>query len=412
MTLSAAPDAKGDRFVWWLALALGPLQIPGTHGLFMCEAMGLAALPWSMWALMNTRGGRTTFWAALAMSLVLLGHAVGDGQSVGKVAAATGLGLAALAAVALFLVVARQLGSQTALLAGTVSTAVAALLQAVPGVKADPWKFGIGAPLSFFALVLLTRKKASWSVAVLLMLTGLNIVLGARALGLAFFVAAAITATSRRRGPSRTSLPRLAILLMVVIAAGFGLNYGLVVGARSGALQPTLSQKIESQNQGTLGVLLSARPEAPFEFASIRQAPILGHGRDAPLPLDVATAGTGQLAALGHDISQEQAHYLFRSGNLPLHSAILDLWAEAGVAGLLFVLGWFFMAMRGLGRCLRRGGVEQVAMMTALLTWVYWNLAFSPFSGTSRVLSELSVATLVTGGSAVVARHSADAAAV
>ena len=150
-----------------------------------------------------------------------------------------------------------------------------------------------------------------------------------------------------------------------------------------------------SRSPARWGSWLAAGLEVLASSQAILDSPILGHGSWAKdfKYVDLLTA---RLSSLNYEIGAAPSDV----GLIPAHSYLLGSWVWAGLLGGVFWLAILLLAGMLLVNlyAVRLGLAPLLVFSTALLTW---NVAFSPYSSSSRLLAMYGIALCLLGLSQV-----------
>jgi len=230
---------------------------------------------------------------------------------------------------------------------GTVLSQLALL---TVGVGQSGWKFGLAYPVTVGALVLIDSRRHLRTFLLLASLAVLNLLLDYRIFGALCLVAGAATLLEG----ARFSIGARIVAGGAVLAAalGFGLVYRSAIGLTGTRMD--LQQRRAGSNAARVAGLVVA-------YHAIRESPVLGHGSWARSDeaLDAWAILQEQLG--GEKASDVQARALLspEGSTIRAHSAILQAWVEAGLAGLGFFLLSFVAAALMLVRMLRRKRISR-----------------------------------------------------
>lgn len=245
--------------------------------------------------------------------------------------------------------------------------------------EGDPWKFGVGIPITLAGAVLATALwKRGWrgrAALVFFLLAVAHLLLGFRSHAVVTALSGVAIAFSARHvatgkgDRTRGSLLRTYVLVLgsvVVAAVGVEL-YGEL--AADGRLGQAAQAKYFSQASSGRNLLLASRFEARPSVAAIRDAPLLGHGsnpRDATYVFLLPEPVKAITIARGND-------------RIPSHSHLLGAWIEAGFVGALF-----WGAVLVLCAQVLRQVVIRPNLLGPLLIYVstntIWDVLFSPYA--------------------------------
>ncbi len=277
----------------------------------------------------------------------------------------------------------------------TVGSLAVVKLQPSPAVEDYPWKFGYA-----FGTIMLVMLVASYFygrrryVVSSLLVVGIcivNLFLNYRSPVLDILVSLVLVypIVPERLGGiqilPRTDVARLVVLAIFALAAGETAGALVNFVTRAGYLDEESQAKNEAQSQAK-NLLLGGRPEFAIGLRAALDSPIIGHGSWAKDPkyyemlYDALVESGVQQEQVGGDILSEEGNPL-----IPAHSAIINAWIWAGIAGLIFWLymAWFFL--KGMMRvAILRPPLAPYIMW--LLISIWWDIFFSPFAANRRII--------------------------
>jgi len=391
----SAPLEQRDERDWVRAIAALALvalgaRVPLPQGLQLGFVVAVALAPvW--WRLATThRGGAavaaSTVLAAVAgVWLVAANAGDHDADRTGAVQA-TVLLVGGLASAGLLLWCRSVLTTWRALLWYSAGLAVA-LSRGSTLFETNPWKFGFALPVTVVALAIAMRLGRRWEIAVLSTLAVVSALNDSRsAFGLLLVAAGLCVAQLDLRGTARRRSPAVVLVTGAALAAGvYQLGQALIL---DGYLGLATQQRSLEQLRTSGSLLIGGRPELGASWALFRDHP-WGYGAGSlPTAADVAVAKQG-MAETGYDPDNGYVERFMFGNGFELHSVVGDLWAQAGLAGLLLaavllvVIAWGVVT-RVADR--RASGLLLFAAANAL-----WNLFFSP------VLTSMPMLVLTLG---------------
>jgi hypothetical protein len=258
---------------------------------------------------------------------------------------------------------------------------------------ADPWKFGLALPVTFAVILtasgLSKGRRKSLILFALVAMSGVNLFMNFRSLGLICLVAAGYSYFRISTCGKNSRLGKLQIVILafgvLLSALAFQAMYEHAVG--SGWLGSAAQEKYESQETGSGGVLLGGRSEILSSGQAIIDAPVLGHGSWARDP-KYAAIMREQKAELGYKSVHDKEDDL-----IPTHSHIFGAWVEAGIVGAFF---WFWILKLAMSTLLRATGAEPMLPVFAFIAFLLcWDIVFSPYGAGDRFLATYFIAGIV-----------------
>lgn len=264
----------------------------------------------------------------------------------------------------------------------------------------DPWKFGLGTPVTLALFLFASRKECSglWPAILSAAMGVLNIVLGIRSLGGACLVASLyllVTHSMRKKGVGMRTLKATTMLkIMASIVIGFaGILWVYQFAASRGILGEDARSKYEIEASGQYGILLGGRTELLGSIPAIYDSPILGHGSWAKDPTYLLIEQQG-LALMGYSMADEIPEEEIKEGLIPSHSYLFGAWVDSGILGAVF-WGWVgFMTIKVLMR-VHPPSVVLLPLMAFAAFSLLWDILFSPYGAPGRAVSPYCIVLLM-----------------
>ena len=261
-----------------------------------------------------------------------------------------------------------------------VGVIVASALYRVGNFEIDPWKYGLGDPVSLAIVIgagwAMLHKHTALAIGLGTAALLANLLLGFRSELAVVLVAAAIAAIGGKvRTNNRRWIIKLGMSLLAVVVVGYPV-YGFL--ASSGHLGAEQQYKWEGQSQVTGGAVIGARPEFVAASVIIGQSPILGQGTGFSVDLSTQARFLARLDQLGVSVSHEDSQFFFGKG-VYLHSAFFQTWAESGILSLPGMLLPWFLVLRATGRAVRRGSRPLALIFGVVAAQFTWDFLFSPW---------------------------------
>jgi hypothetical protein len=261
---------------------------------------------------------------------------------------------------------------------------------------AEPWKFGIGLPVTLGVILIASRKECRGVLAIQLctIIGVVNVFMGFRSMG-EFCLAAAlylvIMRSVRNKKSNALTLPtgmKLVIVVSLLLSAG-GLAWAYQYAAGHGMLGEEAESKFNVQSAGKYGFLLGGRTEMLGSIPAIYDSPIIGHGSQAADPKYLLIMQES-LAVLGYDQAAEGFEQTAEEGRnaIPVHSYFFGAWVWAGLLGAVF-WGWVWtLPVRTLIRVYP--GTLYILPLVAFAAFeLLWDIPFSPYGTYSRITAPL-----------------------
>ena len=262
----------------------------------------------------------------------------------------------------------------------------------------DPWKWAFAGPVGFTLAAALSGSGGArhrWlTVGAFMAFGALNLLLGFRSLGGVSLLAGGylILRLVQGRGqafPHRSMLRAVAGLAFLVVAVAGTLQI-YDAAASQGLLGLDAQAKYMSQS-GSLGVLVGGRSEVLASSQAIIDSPVLGHGSWAK---DFAYVDllNDRLGSLGYEMGAGSLDL----GLIPAHSYLMQSWVWAGLLGGLFWLAVLAIALWLLADPSSLG-VDMAPLLVFSTILLIWNIAFSPYGSSARLLACYGIALCLLG---------------
>lgn len=264
-----------------------------------------------------------------------------------------------------------------------------------------PWKFGISYPVTMAVLLFVSRKgcRGRWPFALVTMIGLVNIYLGSRNAGGACLGAALYLQVNRymqRRDTANFKLkPKVAVAIIAsIVIVSVSILWAYKYAAGRGFLGESARDKYEHQSSGQYGVLLDSRKELLASLPAIYDSPILGHGSWAKDPIYLIAARQA-LARMGYDDAWDISSDEVEEGSIPTHSYLFGAWVSAGIVGALF-WGWLFVLPARVLIRVYPPGVVLLPVASFFAFSLLWDILFSPFGMTARIIVPYYFVMLIT----------------
>lgn len=265
----------------------------------------------------------------------------------------------------------------------------------------EPWKFGISYAVNLSVMLLASRetRRSLWPIAAIAVLGMINIYLGTRNEGGVCLVVAVyllVTNFSRRqtREGSRMKVGTVVVFGASIVVGLAGISWAYQYAAKSGILGKNAEDKYELEASGKYGVLLGGRTELLVSIPAVYDSPILGHGswaKDRIYYIGEVRA----LSLMGYkgavDLSREE----LIDGLIPAHSYLLQAWVYGGIVGALFWVWIYVLVVRSIMR-VYPATVLLLPLASFMAFSLFWDILFSPYGATTRIIMPYYIATLMT----------------
>ena len=263
-----------------------------------------------------------------------------------------------------------------------------------PGIYAagDPWKFGLGWPITFLGVLLVAWGPVSRlrpvPPVVLAILAVVNLQNGFRSLAGICFLASGylliqLLSRSRSFRRARLSFPRL-IFVCAFGLGGFAMCLQIYsLSVQAGWLGQDAQRKYEQETGGAWGLIIGGRSEVLVSTQAILDSPIIGHGSWAK-DFSYTDLLTERLARYGYTFAPGQVDT--EPGLIPTHSYLLGAWVEAGILGALFWLA----VLVGVALVLMNLYASRLPISPLIAFVAFslaWDVLFSPFGAMGRLIA-------------------------
>jgi hypothetical protein len=267
-----------------------------------------------------------------------------------------------------------------------------------PSVQAEaqPWKFGIGMPVTLATALAATwmysRGSPAGAALTMFAMALINGYMGHRSqAGVCLMTAVFITVQSRKT-TRRSGLGwRHAVLLVILTASAFGCVKLYEYAAGEGLLGDTARQLYEWQSEGTLGLFVGGRSGVFAGVTAIAESPWLGHGSWV-MDSDITLRSAGFLRDSGYGTMGQMA---VQDNAGMLHSHLVGAWVEAGILGAVFWAWILSLDARRLAAL-----YQNKEALTPLIAYVGillgWDILFSPFGAERRFVTPYYLVLLLS----------------
>lgn len=263
--------------------------------------------------------------------------------------------------------------------------------------EGNPWKFGIGPPLTLLLILAATTLQFRWAylrAGLVLLLSTAHLLLGFRSMaGICFLTSIYLIVQwfhkDKTHKPLKMSLRQGMAVFVILAASSFALIEGYSYAASHGLLGENAREQYEWQGYGIFGVLIGGRSEILVSGQAIVDSPLIGHGswaKDAKYADALATLKR----LLGYQVSDSE-----ESDLIPTHSHLFGAWVEAGVAGAVVWIWLLALCWHCLTRLYQTK--NQLAPLYAFICFtLIWDIFFSPYAGDRRLITPYYIIVLMT----------------
>lgn len=241
----------------------------------------------------------------------------------------------------------------------------------------NPWKFGFSVPLTIIVVGFVAERRRPRSTVALLLLFGLVCTVTDARSNFAVLLLTVVLILWRLmpRLSSRRStiLGTLGVLGAIAVAAYYLVQAAILDGALGAETQARSIEQLRTSGS----LLVGGRPEMGATLALFQHRP-MGFGGGTFLNTSELLVAKNGMATLNYDPNNGYVERFMFGRGTELHSITADLWAWAGLVGLLFALVIAGQVLAGLGHALNTRPVSSAVLIFCCLMTL-WNLAFSPW---------------------------------
>lgn len=285
----------------------------------------------------------------------------------------------------------RTIEVRVALLGYSLGGLASFILQPSTYARSEIWKFGIGYPLTLTVLVIISLPALGryrfLPLVSLAPLSAISLSLGARSLALFTLLPLFFLRYIRvARDVNYFRIFRVVLIISIGILVFYSAYSKL---AENGSLGVKAQSKYLAQTSSGGNIVINSRSELIFAARGIADSPILGHGSYAEMgpELQLKILNFVEKSGLYYDIAPLNKLY---GNRIPVHSMVLQWWLWFGALGVLFPLRLSFLYFKSL-KSQNREPVFYYLALSGL-----WNLFFSPYGETYRILIPLTIVVLLT----------------
>ena len=243
------------------------------------------------------------------------------------------------------------------------------------------WKFQYGLPLSVLVISLIITRSRKIGIIVIFVFGFLSFNYSARNLAIAITLTGLICIwqelVNRRDVIYGMKLNSFIILLLIFFSSF--IYFSLATSGTLGEREQLRIHKLLSNDQ----FLISSRPEIFFTSRALLESPLLGYGSS----LDIDKNELLQIATDARDSGLVFQGLVNSAYALPVHSYIMDSMLKGGLLAGFFWFWCFIMGVSSLVRNLLLLSPPETILLLSLL----WNIWFSPYGASSRILSMCAV---------------------
>ena len=249
--------------------------------------------------------------------------------------------------------------------------------------SSNPWKFGYSVPITVIALGLVLFSNRRWiEFTVATVLVGISAVTDARSsFAILLMTAALLLWQMRPRSRNRRgSAIRSLVGLGVLAAATYNIGVALIVGGYFG---PQTQERSLRQLDEAGSLILGGRPEIAATIGLMKERWYgMGIGI-VPNHQDIMAVKTA-MSQINYDPNNGYVDNHMLGYGFSMHSIFGDLWVQAGIVGLAFVLIVAILVLRSIGQGLATRTASGIVIFLAVRT--SWNIVFSPWYSSISLL--------------------------
>lgn len=246
----------------------------------------------------------------------------------------------------------------------------------------NAWKFAFGIPAGVLLLALARRTGRRWvEVTALLALALTSAALDSRSYFAEFAVAAALVVWQGVvRGGGRRSALRVIGIFGVLLVAAYNLGTeALTAGLLGEATQARSLAQIDRAGS----IIAGGRPELGASIALFLHRPI-GFGAGTIANYDDIQAAKQGMAALNYNPDNGYVENFLFGLKVELHSMLGDLWAYAGVFGVVLALFCIALLLVVVGRGIAERAISGLVLFAVVQS--LWSFFFNPVYASEPVL--------------------------
>ena len=297
----------------------------------------------------------------------------------------------------------RPMEIRVALLGYSLGGLAGFFLQPTTYARSEIWKFGIGYPITLTVLVLISLplfgRFRFLPLVSLALLSAVSLILGARSLAL--FTLLPLFFLKYNKSTRIVNNARIfpALLIISIVIFAFSSVYSNL--AENGSLGVKAQSKYLAQTSSGGNIVINSRSELIFAARGIADSPILGHGSYAEMSpeLRIKILNFLEKAGIHYDMAPLNRIY---GDRIPVHSMLLQWWLWFGAVGMLFPLRLGFLYIKSLRFRNREPDFYYLALSGM------WNVLFSPYGETYRILIPLTIVMLLSLGKSLHSDSSSD----
>jgi len=253
----------------------------------------------------------------------------------------------------------------------------------------DPWKFLFANSVSILVFLLLgsIKRNRSLRFLIILMLTSIHLIFGARSSALLTLLTIIIVVIPYRILSSKRSFAIIILSIFLISAATEQVYQHLAFNGNLG-----VAQEMKAKQQFESGpLILFARSELLYELGAIKESLFFGKGSNPNLSQSLLFSVSLAQERLGLQTKKTAAYEQYtKTGKIPQHSMLFSSWIESGVFGMLFWLIILIFLIRNFQLVVSSD--NEFTLLTAyLLVSALWSLFFSPLGAGSRIFMALAV---------------------
>lgn len=254
------------------------------------------------------------------------------------------------------------------------------------------WKFSIGFPVSVLIMILLHRKRLSFTlkIMIILILSSINFYMDARYLGVMVLLTGVYISfypILSSTGDKKINTNVIILGLVTVITSLYVVTETYSIAASQGYLGERAKVKFERQSSGVFGVLIGGRLEIFSSFSAIVDSPILGHGSWARNQkyIDILMK---KMDEYGYDDTVE-----YQSVVIPTHSHLFGAWVYSGIMGAIF---WLYTLIITIKAMLNTRLPPDILPLIAFIGFCFiWSILFSPFGAEERLYGAFYISSMI-----------------
>jgi hypothetical protein len=247
------------------------------------------------------------------------------------------------------------------------------------------WKFQYGLQISVLIIAFLIQKRRLLAILSAFVLGVISLNYSSRNLAMCLFLGgfiALLQELHRNRGFNFNFKANFAFVFVFILIS-FLSYFSLAKVGFLGERERIRLEVLLTSDQ----VLIASRPEIFFTTAALRDSPFLGYGSS----IDIEQKKLLNIVTMARDNGLLFQGLEKSAYEIPVHSFIMSSMLKGGLLAGFF---WFWCFVMGL-QCLVRNLLAITSYDAILVITLLWNIWFSPFGASARILSMYAVFCII-----------------